>query len=112
LNFAAIKNYNLCLLDMRGSGQSGGQFTTLGMKESSDVHQMIKTLQNTYACRNMILYGRSMGAASILKFVDEFKKGDFNLDLDLPKVEGVILDSPFYTIKKFFNNYIYQKYFL
>ena len=63
---------------MRGSGQSGGQFTTLGVKESSDVHLMIKTLQNIYGCKYMILYGRSMGAASILKFVNEFKKGSAN----------------------------------
>jgi alpha-beta hydrolase superfamily lysophospholipase len=96
---------------MRGSGQSGGQFTTLGVKESSDVYQMIKTLQRVYDCQNMILYGRSMGAASIMKFIDEHKKGNHNLDSDLPRVQGVILDSPFYTIKKFFNNYVQKKYF-
>ena len=78
LNYAAIKNCNLCVIDMRGSGQSGSQFTTLGIKESSDVYFMIKELQLKYNCHNMLLYGRSMGAASIMKFISEKKNGSFN----------------------------------
>ena len=63
---------------MRGSGQSGSQFTTLGIKESSDIYSLIKELQLKYKCQKMILYGRSMGAASIMKFISEKKNGIIN----------------------------------
>lgn len=103
-------NYNLCLLDARGCGQSGGQFTTLGIKESSDVYDMIKELQRQFGCKRMILYGRSMGAASVIKFVSENRQGRTDVDETLPKVEGIVLDSPFYTIKRFFDNFVRKKY--
>ena len=41
LNYAGIKNSNLCIMDMRGSGQSTGEFSTLGINESADVFEMI-----------------------------------------------------------------------
>jgi hypothetical protein len=78
LNYAAIKNYNLCLMDMRGSGQSEGEFSTLGIKESGDVYAMIKDLQRKYQCDRIVLFGRSMGAAAVLKFICERKKGRSN----------------------------------
>lgn len=75
LKYASELDMNLCLLDCRGSGESKGNFTTLGIKEYQDVHSLIKTLQNTFNLQSLILYGRSMGAATLIKFVTEFKKG-------------------------------------
>ena len=75
LDFASDLNYNLCLLDMRGSGDSKGQYSTLGIKEYRDVYSIVKLLQKNYRAKNIILYGRSMGAASIMKFVAEYRNG-------------------------------------
>lgn len=75
LDYAADLNYNLCLLDMRGSGDSKGKFSTLGIKEYRDVYSIVKLLQNNYRVKNLVLYGRSMGAASIMKFIAEYKNG-------------------------------------
>lgn len=76
LEFASNLGMNLCLMDMRASGESGGKFTTLGIKEYRDVHSIIKNLQQNYVCKKMILFGRSMGAASLIKFVAEYKNGN------------------------------------
>jgi predicted alpha/beta-fold hydrolase len=63
---------------MRGSGESQGKFTTLGIKESNDIYYILKELQKTFKTRSVLLYGRSMGAASLMKFVVERKKGIVN----------------------------------
>ena len=100
---------------MRGSGDSKGQFLTLGIREYKDLYCLIRKLQKDYKAEKIILYGRSMGAVALMKFISEFKRGNhpFNginsLDKSLPKVEGIILDSPFHTVEKFFNNFTKQK---
>lgn len=75
LKFAARMDYNLCLVDSRGSGVSEGQFCTLGIRESRDIHSLVKHLQRLYRVETVLLYGRSMGAVSIMKFVSEFRRG-------------------------------------
>jgi predicted alpha/beta-fold hydrolase len=64
-------------MDMRASGESKGKFCTLGIKESSDVYSMIIRLQELFDTKKIILYGRSMGAISIMKFISEEFKGTF-----------------------------------
>ena len=76
LEYASELDMNLCLLDMRGCGESKGNFTTLGIKEYKDVHSLIKTMQKRFKTESLILYGRSMGAATLIKFITEFKKGN------------------------------------
>lgn len=78
LEHAGQLNFNLCLLDMRGSGDSKGQFSTLGVKEYRDVHSMVKLLQKKFRAKNILLYGRSMGAASVMKFISEYRNGRSN----------------------------------
>ena len=75
IDFIDSQNCNLCLIDMRANGQSKSQFCTLGIKESEDVNFLIKELQKKYYCKKIILYGRSMGAVSIMKFINDKKKG-------------------------------------
>lgn len=62
-------------MDMRASGDSDGQFCTLGLKESKDVRIIIREIQQRFKVEKMILYGRSMGAAALMKFVEANKKG-------------------------------------
>lgn len=77
LNHASNLDMNLCLIDSRGSGESEAEYTTLGIKEYRDIHMLIKYLQNKFKINEIILYGRSMGAASLMKFVSEYKNGNF-----------------------------------
>jgi len=101
----------MCLVDMRASGESQGQFCTLGIKESLDIFHILNELKSLFKCRTVLLYGRSMGAASVMKFIVERKKGKGNSDKTLPRVEGVVLDSPYFTVKKFFFNFVRSRYF-
>lgn len=76
--------YNTLLVDFMGSGGSHGNRTTFGFFESHEVRtafQYIKSQQNG----KVILFGKSMGAVSILKAVH-----DFGLEAD-----GLILECPF-----------------
>ena len=60
---------------MRANGESKGKFCTLGIRESNDVYSMIVKLQELYECKKIVLYGRSMGAISVIKFIHEGFKG-------------------------------------
>lgn len=89
LEHAGKLDYNLCLLDMRASGDSKGQYSTLGVKEYRDVHSMVKLLQKRFRAKNIILYGRSMGAASVMKFISEYRNGSSNARQEhAPRLRG------------------------
>lgn len=79
-------NYNLLLVEERAHGESEGKTITFGIKERRDVQSWTNYIANKYPKNKIILYGTSMGAASIL----------MASDLALPKnVVGIIADSPF-----------------
>lgn len=73
------------LVDFRGSGGSSGDTTTLGVYEADDVATAFEFLRARDAARPVILYGRSMGAAAILRAIS--KNG--------LKPDGVVLECPF-----------------
>lgn len=80
--------YNVMLVDFRGHGNSGGNTTTMGIRESEEVK-----LAYDYAASknpaNIFLWGTSMGAVVITKAV-----ADYNL-----KPAGVILEMPFLSLQ-------------
>ncbi|MFP5436473.1 MAG: alpha/beta hydrolase [Bacteroidia bacterium] len=64
--------YNTLLTDFMGSGGSEGNQTTIGYKEAEN----IKTAYDYIAGRgekNIYLYGSSMGAASVMKAINDYK---------------------------------------
>jgi alpha-beta hydrolase superfamily lysophospholipase len=79
------KGYPVLLVDFRGCGGSEGSTTTVGYEEASDVIGTVEFLLGRQKRPSLILYGRSMGSAAILRA--------FHLQ-DLP-VDGVILECPF-----------------
>jgi hypothetical protein len=92
LDFADSKKANLCLMDMRASGESGGSCCTLGIRESKDVEAMIRKLKRQFKISRVILYGRSMGAASVLNFVSLNWKGTTNFKIKhFLKLRGLFL---------------------
>lgn len=65
--------YTTLLVDFMGSGDSSGNQTTIGAKESKDVKEAYEFVKNKYPKDEIILYGTSMGAVSILKSLNDYK---------------------------------------
>jgi alpha-beta hydrolase superfamily lysophospholipase len=77
--------YDLLLVDFMGSGGSEGYESTIGYKEGREVRDVYEYLRSSGE-RNIYLFGTSMGAAAILKAMDQYP------DME-PK--GIILECPF-----------------
>jgi uncharacterized protein len=83
-DFFNQSGYNTLLVDFLGSGDSDGNSTSIGFKEAEQVQRCYSYLQSTDE-KSILLFGTSMGAAAILKAMDEFK---------LP-VQAILLECPF-----------------
>ena len=57
------------LVDFRGSGGSSGNETTLGVFEADDVRSAFEFAKPLAGERPIVLYGRSMGSAAVLRAV-------------------------------------------
>ena len=82
--------FNVCLFDFSGSGLSGGQYISLGLKESHDLQCVTSYLRCEMKVKRVILWGRSMGACTALIYANRQPE----------RVEGLILDSPFKDLRK------------
>ncbi len=76
--------YSVFLIDFMGSGGSEGSQTTLGFKEAEEVKTVFDHLKGQGE-EKIYLFGTSMGAAALMKAID-----DFGL-----KPKGVIIEFPF-----------------
>ncbi|HEY1113823.1 MAG TPA: alpha/beta fold hydrolase [Chitinophagaceae bacterium] len=79
--------YNTLLVDFMGAGGSEGVQTTIGYKEAEQVKTCVDYLQQR-GVKNIILFGTSMGAAAVMKAMD---------DQPLP-VRALVLECPFSTM--------------
>ena len=86
--------YNLCCFDARASGQSEGEYCTLGIKESEDLSILMHKLLVYFKQKQFYLWGRSMGAVTIILYLQKEQR---------QLVQGVVLDSPFTTTKTMVN---------
>ncbi len=77
-------HYNVFLLDFRAHGGSEGEVCTIGAKEAEDVKLAFDYIRGSGE-KNIILWGISLGAATITKGINDY-------DLDPQKV---ILEMPF-----------------
>ncbi len=80
--------YTTVLVDFMGSGGSEGNSTSIGYNEAIQVRDCFNYIQKEE--KNIILFGTSMGAAAILKAMDDYT---------LP-VSSVILECPFGSLYK------------
>jgi uncharacterized protein len=80
--------YNTFQIDFRAHGNSGGNTCTIGFKEAEDVKLAYDYIKNKGE-KNIVLWGISMGAATITKAVN-----DYNL-----QPQKIILEMPFATIQ-------------
>ncbi len=77
--------YNTVLMDFSGSGGSAGNCTTIGFKEGEEVKLCFEYYYKKYNDKPIYLLGTSMGAAAIMKCMNDHKL----------KPQGVILECPF-----------------
>lgn len=81
--------YNVCMTDFRAHGNSSGNLCTIGYNESADVKSTYDYVVSQGE-KNIILYGISLGAATITKAMSDYK------DIQPSKV---ILEMPFGSLK-------------
>ena len=88
--------FQVMLLDLRGHGESEGDFTSFGYYEKYDLKRWINFAVRTYGSDiNILVHGVSMGAATAM----------MTTGLDIPKnVKFLLLDSGFTQVKKTFTN--------
>ena len=61
--------YDALLVDFRGSGGSDGYATTIGYREADDVVAACEFARRQWPSLPLVLYGRSMGGAAVLRAV-------------------------------------------
>ena len=81
---------NFCLFEYAGTGKSDGKYITLGIKEAEQLNILIERLKSEYQIKSFILWGRSMGASTIINYLK---------NINNESIHSVILDSPFKTLK-------------
>jgi len=85
-----LLKYNITLFcfDFAGSGQSDGEYVSLGFYERDDLAVVIEHLRQSGTVGCIGLWGRSMGAATALLHGDRD-----------PSIAGMVLDSPFTSLR-------------
>lgn len=75
--------YNVLLLDFRAHGGSGGNTCTVGYLETEDIKLAYNFFENKGE-KNIILWGISMGAASVAHAVNEYHLQPSKIILEMP----------------------------
>ena len=87
------KGYSIFIPDQRGYGLSGDNETTMGHLEKYDIADWVNKLINELGAENIVLFGVSMGAATVMLMASE----------DLPKnVKAVIEDCGYSSVREEF----------
>ena len=81
--------FSLFTFDFAGSGMSEGKYVSLGYKEAYDIKAVIEYLRCSNRVSSITLWGRSMGAAAVLRYAARYSG-----------VNCLVLDSPFSTLQR------------
>ena len=87
----APRGISVFCFDFSGSGLSGGEHVTLGYYEHLDVIDAIDFLNKQFKVDNVVLWGRSMGAACAVMAARKS-----------PLIRGIIVDSAYRSLSKLF----------
>jgi pimeloyl-ACP methyl ester carboxylesterase len=94
-------DFNICSFDFSGAGHSEGDFVTLGFFEKDDIKAVVDFLRNELNIQKIILYGRSMGAVSSLRYAE----------MD-PNIKAIVLDSPFSSFPNLCGEILSNKFYI
>lgn len=96
----AIPEFNICVFDFSGCGNSEGEWVTLGLKERDDVKAVLMHLEIGMKIKDFFLWGRSMGAVScMLMLAEEIENGKPDDGVER-MVHAAAYDSPFTDSKE------------
>jgi pimeloyl-ACP methyl ester carboxylesterase len=95
---AAAFRCSVCSLDFAGAGNSGGAYISLGYHERDDVCALLDWLYSASVGfqSKIVLWGRSMGAATALLYVGSLERGS----AERRRVAGLVLDSAFSSLRQ------------
>lgn len=82
------EGWNVVLVDLRGSGGSSGEVTSIGFHEARDVEASVRFVRERFDGMRVVVWGVSMGGAASLRAV-----GSLGVS-----VNGLILEAPFATL--------------
>lgn len=85
----------MCSFDFSGCGNSEGSTISFGANQKYDIEAVIHYLTERYGIEKYILWGRSMGAVASVKYC---QMSMYNCTC--VEIYGLILDSPFQSLKK------------
>ena len=88
-NIILANNINLCVFDFAGSGQSEGEYISLGYYEQSDTKVVVDFIEKLPGVGKIALWGRSMGAATALLYAGLDKR-----------ISCICVDSPFADFRR------------
>ena len=88
VKYLAPNGISVFCFDFAGCGHSQGEIVTLGYFEKDQIIDTVNFLKCSFNLEKFILWGRSMGAASIL----------LGARFCVPSVKGIILDSPYSSV--------------
>jgi len=80
--------YNVMMIDFRAHGNSGGNNTTIGVRESEEVKLAYEYVAKLGE-KKIVLWGSSLGAVTIAKAISEYAL----------KPAGIILEMPFESLQ-------------
>ena len=98
---AAAAGYPSLLMDFRGHGHSGGDYTTIGYEEQRDLRAAIDFAVNKRGYKKVILWGLSMGAATSAM-----------VGATDPAVDALILESSYASLADTINAHVELHFFL
>lgn len=71
MRFYHEHDLSILLIDERAAGESEGRYITFGVRESRDVRDWCRLMQERYPALPVLLAGISMGASAVLMAADE-----------------------------------------
>ncbi len=92
IKYLLTKNITVFAFDFSGCGRSEGDYISLGWHEQDDVECVVNFLRKSNKVSSIGLWGRSMGAVTALMYGSK--------DLS---IAGLVLDSPFSSLKVLIN---------
>lgn len=91
--------YNIFAPDLRGHGESEGNYYGMGWLDIPDLLQWIDKLVTLYPNANITLYGVSMGGSSVLNMAGEHLP---------PQVKNIVSDSAFASVQSIFETQVHS----
>ena len=98
IKYLLKKGITIFAFDFSGCGRSEGEYISLGWHEQDDVACVVDFLRRSNKVSSIGLWGRSMGAATALMYSTK--------DLS---IAGLVLDSPFSSLKSLINELAKEK---